>query len=267
MRSLFELVLLGWLALAFSGCARSSLNVAAFRVAAGGPQAVEPSGSAADVTTIEDLINEDLDESSEMVEVADPFEPVNRVMHGLNDRLYNYLLEPVSTAYETVMPDTLERGVANAFTNLRYPKRLAGNLLQGKLDGAARETGKFVVNSTVGLLGFVKASDRFEGLSVPPEDLGQTLGRWRVGRGPYLVLPFLGPNTLRDTVGMVGDGFLDPVFYIDSVAWGFGARTFEHVNDSPTTLADYNALIEGAIDPYVAIRSAYVQARDEAVRR
>lgn len=222
--------------------------------------------SGADVVTVDELIEEDVTDTEE-VAAFDPFQPVNRVMHSLNDGFYNFLLEPVSVAYDTVMPDTVERGVANAFTNLRYPKRLAGNVLQGKWDGAAKETGKFLVNSTVGVLGLAQASERYPGLETSTEDFGQVLGRWRLGHGPYLVLPVLGPSSIRDTVGMVGDGFLDPIHYVESNSVRLGARGLEQVNRSPALMADYEALTEGAIDPYIAMRDAYIQSRNEATRR
>jgi phospholipid-binding lipoprotein MlaA len=230
------------------------------------PTSLTDAAAPSDVVTVDELIEEDLAEEGR-VEAMDPLQPVNRVMHAFNDGFYNFLLEPVSTAYGTVMPDTVERGVANAFTNLRYPQRLVGNVLQGKMEGAARETGKFVVNSTVGGLGLMKASVRFENLSTPSEDLGQVLGKWRLGHGPYLVLPVLGPNSLRDLVGMAGDGFLDPVHYAGSTGVRLGARGLENVNRSSDILASYDALTAGSIDPYLALRDAYLQARNEAVRR
>ncbi len=216
------------------------------------------------LATTEDLINEDLDDAS-IVDVADPLEPLNRATFALNDKLYAFIVEPVSNAYGAVTPDLLETGIANAFTNLRYPKRLAGNLMQGKLEGAAKETGKFVLNSTVGVLGLGTPSDLHEGLQTPSEDLGQTLGKWRLGHGPYIVWPMLGPSTLRDTTGMIGDGFLDPINYLGSTGHRLGARGLDILNQSPSLVADYNALKESAIDPYTSLRNAYVQSRQRQV--
>lgn len=219
------------------------------------------------ITSVEDLLNEDVDGEADEVTVRDPFEPANRAVHWFNDRFYAYLLDPFTQVYSAVLPDAFERGIGNAFTNLRYPQRFASNVLQGKWSGAGRETGKFLLDSTVGMLGFFNASSHYEGLSTEPEDLGQTLGAWGVGNGPYLVVPFLGPHTLRDATGRVGDGFLDPLFYVDSIAFGVASRSVEHLNDSPSTLADYWALKEGSLDPYIALRDAYIQSREQAVRR
>ena len=220
------------------------------------------SESSANGTTIEDLINEDIDESATL-SVSDPLEKINRLTHGFNDKAYTYIAKPVSKAYGTVMPDPIEKGLANAFSNLRYPKRLASNLLQGRFEGAAKETGKFLLDSTAGVAGFMKPSERHLVLQNSPEDVGQAFGSWGLGHGPYLVLPLLGPSTLRDTVGMVGDGFLDPVSYIGPVPYRLGARGFEITNDSPRMMADYDALKQGSIDPYTSLRDAYVQAREK----
>lgn len=213
-------------------------------------------------TTIEELINEDIGESGTL-SVADPLEKVNRLTHGFNDKAYSYVVKPVSKAYGKAMPDPFEEGLSNAFSNLRYPKRLASNLLQGRFKGAAKETGKFFLNSTAGVAGIMKPSERHLVLQNSPEDLGQALGSWNLGHGPYLVLPLLGPSTLRDTVGMVGDGFLDPISYIGPVPYRLGARGLEVTNDSPRMIADYDALKQGSIDPYTSLRDAYVQAREK----
>lgn len=209
------------------------------------------------------------------VHVSDPFEPVNRVVFKFNDKLYDYALRPVSKGYTKVVPAPARSGIRNFFDNLRFPIRFVNCALQGKFKRAGRESGKFFVNTVAGLGGFIRISDDVPALAdIPREDTGQTLGVWRIGRGPYLVLPLLGPGTARDTAGVVGDWFLNPMHWkpkknIEWYDWKVetAVTTVDAVNTIPYLLNTYDAPRRDAIDPYIAVRSAYIQYREAAVKQ
>lgn len=219
--------------------------------------------------------NDDLDEYSDVALIADPIEPVNRGIFWVNHQFYRYILKPVSRTYDTILPKPVRTGVYNVFDNLEYPVRFVNDLLQWKLQRAGKETGKFVVNSTAGIAGIMKVSDRIPELTdVPPEDTGQTFAQWGIGHGPYIVLPLIGPKSLRETVGFAGDVALSPVtWFTFGVIGGVGSATALSVS-SPNTarsmngrMSAYDAVTKDAVDPYLAARSAYVQSRKQAVSK
>ena len=154
--------------------------------------------------------------TAEQVTIADPWEPFNRAMFTFNDRLYFWVLKPVAEGYSAVLPEPARVSVGNFFSNLRSPIRLVNCLLQANFIGAATELFRFMLNSTIGLAGlFDPAGGEEIGLVRQDEDFGQTLGSYGVGQGFYIVWPFLGPSSPRDTVGMIGDYFSYPISYLD----------------------------------------------------
>ena len=205
-------------------------------------------------------------EEESVFSVSDPFEPVNRVTFKLNDFLYMKVMQPIANGYQKVTPDPVERGASNFFTNLGYPVRLVGNLLQGRMRGAWVETERFAVNTTLGVVGIWPAADRFERMqAIPAEDVGQAFGAWGIGEGPYLVLPLFGPSNCRDLVGFVGDRAVNPL-----------KKPYSVINDSDTQLAldvtgfvvkspqlmrIYTQMKEGALDPYSSMKNGYLQKR------
>ncbi|CAA6676819.1 MULTISPECIES: VacJ family lipoprotein [unclassified Lentimonas] len=198
--------------------------------------------------------------------VSDPFESVNRVTFKFNDFVYMKIMQPISNGYQKVTPDPVERGASNFFTNLGYPVRLVGNLLQLELKGAWLETERFAVNTTLGIVGVRRAADQFERLQpIPPEDIGLAFGAWGVGSGPYLVLPFFGPSNCRDLVGLVGDRAVNPLkkpfSLIEDYQWQFAYDATETIVNSPKLLDIYTQLKEGSIDPYSAMKNGYEQKR------
>jgi phospholipid-binding lipoprotein MlaA len=209
------------------------------------------------------------------VQISDPFEPVNRAMFAFNDGLYDYVFRPVSKGYTFVVPSPARKGIRNFFDNIRFPIRFVNSALQGKFKRAGLETGKFAVNTVAGLGGFIRISDDVPALAqIPREDTGQTFGVWHIGKGPYLVLPILGPGTARDTVGFVGDYFLNPLNWnlrenIEWYTWEIetGVTVVNVVSSLPDTLATYDSARKDAIDPYIAVRSSYVQYREAAVKQ
>ena len=201
------------------------------------------------------------EEAADMI--ADPFEPLNRVFFEFNDKLYFYALKPVATGYKAVLPEPVRVGVNDFFHNLAFPIRFANCLLQAKIEGAGMEFARFIVNTFMGLGGFFNAAASVEGFKrYYDEDLGQTFGVWGAGPGFYICWPFLGPSSLRDSIGMVGDGFLDPVNYaFDEAVEILSVRAYNAVNKTSLILGDYESLKEAALDPYVSLKDAYYQNR------
>jgi phospholipid-binding lipoprotein MlaA len=194
--------------------------------------------------------------------VADPLFYFNYAMYVVNDNLYYYVLKPVATGYKTVMPPPARKGIRNFFHNLMFPIRFVNNLLQWKLEQASDEFGIFLVNSTAGILGFNQVAQKHLDMHTQKEDLGQTLGTYGIKEGFYLVLPVLGPSTLRDAIGMAGDYFvLDPIDYVSPWELELGLDVLDIINRTSFRIGDYESLKKAALDPYVAIRDAYIQNR------
>ena len=202
----------------------------------------------------------------EVVRVADPLSGWNRVMFQFNDRFYFWLLKPVARGYRAVIPTPVRSGIKNFFHNLTTPIRMASCILQGKGQAAGTEFVRFIINSTVGVLGFGDPAKGWFKLDPSEEDLGQTLGTYGIGDGFYIVWPILGPSTLRDSVGMIGDWFLNPVSYVDPTEAYLGITAAETVNETSFRIGDYESFKEAAIEPYTAFRDAYIQYRKKKVK-
>jgi phospholipid-binding lipoprotein MlaA len=197
--------------------------------------------------------------------IADPIEPFNRAMFEFNDKLYFWLLKPVAQGYKAVVPEEARVSVKNFFSNMGFPIRFVSCLLQADISCAATEVGRFTVNIVWGIGGLMDpASSKDLNLQKQDVDLGQTLGVWGVGQGFYIVWPLLGPSSARDSIDIAGEYFLYPPSYMGAIApwyvWPI-VRSYEEVNSTSLRIGDYEALKEAAIDPYVAIRDAYVQYR------
>jgi phospholipid-binding lipoprotein MlaA len=191
----------------------------------------------------------------------DPLEPLNRGVFAFNDTVDKYALKPVATAYKKVLPSPIQTGVHNFFGNLTDAWSGVNNLLQGKGNAGVDDISRFVINSTFGVLGI------FDVAGVPKhnEDLGQTLGYWGVPSGPYLVLPLLGPSTLRDTAALPADWYGDIWTHKDPTRWRNIGTAIKAV-DTRATLLDASDLVEGAaLDRYEFIRDGFLQRRDSQV--
>jgi len=211
-----------------------------------------------------DLTEESVTE--EAPRIADPLRPWNKAMYHFNDKFYFWVLKPVTQVYKYVAPEPLRIMCSNFFDNLRAPGRFVNNLLQWKTKAAGNEFVRFAFNSTAGLGGLADAAKELLYIQKSPADFGQTLGRYGIGQGFYLVWPILGPSSPRDTVGMVGDYFLYPLSYIDiPFVYSAGIYGLETVNKTSFRIGDYEALKEAAIDPYVSLRNAYFQNRKKEV--
>ena len=182
-----------------------------------------------------------------LVIVRDPLAPWNKLMYRFNDKLYYWVLKPVSKGYGFVLPQPVRTGIRNFFYNIKAPIRIVSCVLQGKGKKAVAEIEKFVINSTAGVLGFANPVKKYPRLNPSPEDLGQTLGRYGIGNGIYLVWPVLGPSTLRDTFGFAGDQlFLNPVSYVKPLEARIGTNALERVNSTSLTLGDYESFKDAA---------------------
>jgi phospholipid-binding lipoprotein MlaA len=250
-----------------AGCSGQVQNPSALTLQ--DPSIQSPTASPAHV---EDPQKDEFDEfeaefSQKPVMVPDPLEGWNRVMFRINDRLYFWVLKPVAQAYQHVAPPPVRTGVRNFFHNLTTPVRFVSCFLQGKVDDAGMEFGRFMVNSTWGILGVADpAKDRLGLELADDEDMGQALGVHGAGHGFYIVWPIWGPSSLRDSVGLVGDQFLNPLGYVRP--WGayVGLYVFKVTNDTSLHIGDYETLKSAAIEPYTALRDAYIQYRAKQAR-
>jgi len=200
--------------------------------------------------------------------IADPLEPVNRVFFHFNDKLYFWVFKPVATGYKTIVPEDGRVGVRNFFSNLKTPVRLVNCLLQAKFKGAGNETARFFINTTYGIVGVLDPAKKKFKIDKQEADFGQTLGIWGMGPIFYIDWPVLGPSTVRETVGYVGDAFLDPRTYLPSrfLIVNASAWVLEKVNETSLILGEYEALKKAALDPYIALREAYFQYRQNKIK-
>jgi len=213
--------------------------------------------------------NEMLDDyqaSGKIQPVSDPLYYFNYAMYSLNDILYVVVLNPLASSYKALTPPMFRKGVNNFFHNLLFPVRFVNNVLQGQIKDAGTEIEIFLINSTVGVLGLGRVAQDEFGLKTCDEDLGQTFGSYAIGNGFYLVLPILGPSTLRDTVGLAGDYFLTPLNYVEPWELSVGIKSYDTINSLSFRLGEYEALKAAAIEPYVAIRNAYIQNREKKIK-
>jgi phospholipid-binding lipoprotein MlaA len=242
---------------ALAGCASSARNTP--NLPAASPREVNLSGE-----TDFDEFEEEF--SQRQVTISDPLEFSNRIMYGVNDVLYFWVAKPVIQTYEKTVPRPARVCIGNFFENLTTPARFVNCLFQGKGPEADRELRRFGINTTAGVLGFGDpAHDRW-GLEPAEEDLGQTLAVHGFGDGFYVVWPLLGPSTLRDSVGMVGDAFLNPVRYVKPREISIGISAADAANDGSFHIGEYEAFKSAAVDPYVAMRGAYIQYRSKQIK-
>lgn len=195
----------------------------------------------------------------------DPIEGFNRAMFSFNETVDKAVIKPVAQGYDYVTPQPIQTGVSNFFANIADLWIGINNLLQGKPGDALSDAGRLLVNSTIGILGLFDVATGM-GLEKHDEDFGQTLGRWGVGDGAYVVLPILGPRTVRDTFGVAADIYVDPVRDADAHrGYRNTAIVLRGISDRANLLKIENALEAAAIDKYAYVRDAYLQARRAAI--
>jgi phospholipid-binding lipoprotein MlaA len=218
-------------------------------------------------------------------EEYDPWEPLNSKVFEFNRQVDRYVLKPVAKGYDFIVPDFVQVGISNVFYNLRFPQRFLNNVFQGKLKGAGIEVGRFLVNTIVGYAGFLDLAKEVN-LMTPEEDFGQTLGFYGVRPGPYLVLPFLQPFTVRDFGGYVTDIFLNPINWLvapiievegipsviahknrtTTTFVQIGTRVGEIINERSRNLEKFQGAEEATLDLYTAVRNAYLQSRTRMIQ-
>jgi phospholipid-binding lipoprotein MlaA len=190
----------------------------------------------------------------------DPWEPFNRKVHAFNDKVDRAILKPVARGYDAVMPDAPQRGVRNFFHNLAFPVTFLNLILQGKVDDSLTATGRFLVNSTIGLLGFFDVATR-EDIADFDEDFGQTLAVWGWKDSRYLVVPLLGPSTVRDLGGRPADVLVSPVAYLAREESEYRPLIVDIIS-LRASLLPFDEEIEAAKDGYVLVRDVYLQNRE-----
>jgi len=198
--------------------------------------------------------------------IKDPLQPLNRAFFHFNDKLYLWVVKPAGKGYSKVVPRQARACVSRFFGNVKYPIFLVNNLLQGKFKAAGIETGRFVVNSTVGVGGLFDPAKRWK-IEAHPANFDQTLGFYGLGPGIYFDWPLFGPSSTRGTAGLGADGMLSPWFYIGGVGVVYGIPAYRELNSASLGLGEYESFKKATLDPYVAMRSAYYESRAEAVEK
>lgn len=199
----------------------------------------------------------------------DPLEGINRGIYKFNDVADKAVIKPVATAYKAVAPTPIRKGFNNFFTNLGSITTVLNDLLQFKFSNAFSDAGRFVINSTFGLAGFIDVAG-MDKIALRKEDFGQTLGHWGVSNGAYLVLPFIGPSSVRDTTGLAFDMFTtDPITYtrnIDQIRLSNQLRAAQFLDKRTELLTATDLVDEASLDPYAFMRDAYLQRRASLVQ-
>jgi len=199
---------------------------------------------------------------------SDPWEPFNDKMFWFNrEVLDRFILKPAATAWDFLLPDQVQRGIHNMFDNYGVVRRVVNNALQAKFMGAATELARFTINSTVGLVGFFDVAKEGFGIEQKDEDAGQTFGVWGMGPGPYLVLPFLPPLTVRDGIGYALDIAMTPYTYFIPWYASIGGTATNTVNERSINLDRFERVAESTVDLYSAVRNGYLQRRAAAIRQ
>ncbi len=199
---------------------------------------------------------------------SDPLEPFNEKMFWFNREILDrYILKPAATAWDFVLPNPVQKGVHNVFDNLAVVRRVVNNALQLKFTGAAKEVARFTINSTIGVAGFFDIAKEGFGIDQSDQDMGLTFGVWGMGPGPFLVLPFLPPLTIRDGIGYAIDAAMTPYIYF--IPWwaSIAGEATNMVNERSLNLDRFERVTESTVDLYSAVRNAYLQRRAAAIRQ
>lgn len=196
----------------------------------------------------------------------DPWEGFNESIFTFNRQVDRFVLKPIATGWDFVLPDAFQRSLKNAMDNLSFPRRLINNLLQVKIGGAGREVARFTINSTIGFVGFLDVAKDAFGIQQSDEDTGQTFGVWGIGPGPYLILPFLPPLTVRDGVGLAFDTAMNPMSYFIPFYATAAVYATNVVNERSLNLDKFERVEESVVDLYSAVRNAYLQRRAAAIK-
>ena len=255
----------------FSGCGLKNINTPVATA-----QQQEKS-AIADEQSGDDTELDDFDEFRDELEAEplyDPLSGYNRIMTEFNDTFYTYLLTPVAKGYKAVLHVEIRKSVANFFHNLYYPIRLVNNLLQGEFKDASEGTGRFLINTTIGVAGLFDPAQSELGLKAHEEDFGQTLGFYGVGSGVHIVLPILGPSNLRDAISLIPDSYLSPIDYTsrdyftltDTKKEYAAVKSYEYINKFSLDIQMYEKIKKDAVDLYPYLRDIYEQRREKQTK-
>lgn len=267
--------------LARNAAARANVraNAGAAKAAAGGPFAPSTvyAGSprlAPGAVTVHDpdvAISDNLDDYDEhpAASIPDPLESWNRFWFRFNDIFYMHVAKPVYTGWTYITPQFFRTAMSNVFYNALFPTRFINSILQGRFFAAGVEFSRLMMNvmGSAGLVDLASGKKTIVPVDPTGEDFGQTLGKWGIGQGFYIVWPLIGPSSLRDTFGRIGDYFTDPIFYVNPWLLSAGIETVFRFNDLNSILPGYEDLKSIAVDPYLSMREAYVTLRRTQVNR
>jgi phospholipid-binding lipoprotein MlaA len=196
----------------------------------------------------------------------DPWERFNEKVFEFNRQTDRFVLKPVAKVYNLIVPDPLQVMIANGFDNISFVPRMVNSLLQLKWGGATRELSRFLINSTAGIGGLFDAA-KYWGIEKSREDFGQTLGVWGVSPGPFLVVPFMEPMTVRDGIGRGVDSLMNPLSYFIPFFWtGLSLKLGEIVNDRALNLELFQGYEESVVDLYSAVRHGYLRRREQLIK-
>ena len=209
-------------------------------------------------------VGEDAPLEVQLTEYSDPLEFINRPIFAFNHFSYKYALIPLAKGYN-LLPEPVRNSVSNVFNNIREPLNLVNNALTGDIGEAGSNLGRFLINSTIGILGIFDPADAWFGIEAKPQNFAQTLMRYNVGSGAYIVLPFLGQSDVRNTTSIIGEGLVHPLNYALDSPENTIARAIDGLDDFSTQMDTYVKLYEAADDPYIYFRNQYIQStnRDE----
>lgn len=207
----------------------------------------------------------------EIPPIKDSFPSFNRAMFTFNDKAFHYFFKPIYTGYNSMVPEKARVSVRNFYTNIKMPVRFFNCLFQTNFKGAGTEMLRFVINSTVGVAGFFDPAKSKFHIEKQDRDFGQTLGKYKMESGTYIVWPFLGPSNTRDTIGLLGDAALNPItwvsFFFLTPIESMGNYTYNTINDISIDKGNtYESITKPAIDPYIALQDAYTQNRIKKIK-
>ncbi len=213
---------------------------------------------------LESMLDDDFDDEEEVViSIADPLEPMNRIFFKVNDSLYFWVVKPVGKVYSSVLPIDIRVSISDVFYNALAPIRVVNHLLQGDLFDSGTEFSRFVINLTLGAGGLGDPAGEEFGIVRKDADFGQTLGKYGIGDGFYICWPVIGPSSARDSVGLAGDYFLNPLLYGLKGQGGVasGLYVWKYENEATLHGDQYETIINEAFDSYVSLRDIYMQYR------
>ncbi|HEY3198543.1 MAG TPA: VacJ family lipoprotein [Nitrospirales bacterium] len=236
-----------------------------FLLSAGGPLLI----SKAAAQLLEEVVVHDTklkpDDADTDSEDYDPWESFNEKMFNFNYKLDRYVIKPVAKVYNEIVLDGEKQAIHNMYENVAMPRRFINSLLQGKFKGAGRELARFLINSTFGVAGMADVAKYQFHIEKSEEDTGQTFGYYGVGPGPYLILPFSSPLTVRDAAGAVFDIAMDPLTYVLTIIPSFARKTEEIANERAINLDTFQSVEEATLDLYSAVRNAYLTRRRQQI--